>query len=206
LAGGTPPLQAPPLQEEGAPPREHKGWHVPRALPHFDSPEIVQAITFRLADALPRGVVLARKDEGDAARRRRSAAALDAGRGACLLSDPALAGIVEAALLGGVGSSYEMFAWVIMPNHVHALIAPAAGSRLADILHAWKSWTAKAINRDRGAEDQVWQKEYFDRFIRDERHFSATVAYIEENPVRAGLAAKPGDWRFSSARRREGGS
>jgi hypothetical protein len=50
----------------GTPPhREHKGWYVPRALPQG----IVQAITFRLADALPRVVVAARRDEGDAAHR-----------------------------------------------------------------------------------------------------------------------------------------
>jgi putative transposase len=39
--------------------------------------------------------------------------------------------------------------------------------------------------------------------MRDERHFAATVAYIEENPVKAGLAVKPTDWRFGSAWRRE---
>jgi REP element-mobilizing transposase RayT len=113
-----------------------------------------------------------------------------------------LAEIVEAALLHGAGIKYELFAWVIMPNHVHALMAPMAGNRLADIVCAWKSWTAKAINRRRGDSGKVWQREYFDRFNRDERHFEATLAYIEENPVKAGLAAKPVDWRFGSARRR----
>ncbi len=182
--------------------REHKGWYVPRALPHFDSPDVAQAITFRLADALPRDVLNARKDETFAAHRRRVAAALDAGRGGCLLRDPALAEIVVAALLHGVGIEYELFAWAIMPNHVHALIAPMAGNRLGDIVQAWKSWTAKAINRRRGAAGRVWQREYFDRFIRDDQHFAATVAYIEENPVKAGLAAAPADWRFGSAWRR----
>jgi REP element-mobilizing transposase RayT len=182
--------------------REHRGWHVPRALPHFDSPEVLQAITFRLADALPRGVAKSLKDETPAARRRRVSAALDAGYGECILGAPELAEIVETALLHGVGIEYELFAWVVMPNHVHALIAPSAGNRLADIVQAWKSWTAKAINRQRGASGMVWQQEYFDRFIRDERHFAAALAYIEENPVKAGLASKPSDWRFGSARRR----
>jgi len=180
----------------------HKGWYAPRALPHFDSPEVVQAITFRLADALPREVALARAAETNAAHRLRVAAALDAGHGECLLRDPALAEIVEAALIHGAGVKYDLHAWVIMPNHVHALIAPIAGNRLADIVHGWKSWTAKAINRHRGDWGTVWQREYFDRFIRDERHFAAALAYIEDNPVKAGLAAKPTDWRFGSARRR----
>ncbi len=179
--------------------KEPKGWYVPHGLPHFDSPEVVQEITFRLADALPRAVAAARKDETFAAHRRRIEATLDGGHGACLLRDPALAGIVQAALLHGVGIKYELFSWVVMPNHVHTLIAPKPGNRLADVVQAWKSWTSKAINRDRGASGSVWQREYFDRFIRDERHFAAAVAYIEENPVKAGLAAKSGDWRFGSA-------
>jgi REP element-mobilizing transposase RayT len=182
--------------------REHRGWHVPRALPHFDSPEVLQAITFRLADALPPGVAKALKGEKLAARRRRVSTLLDAGHGECILRAPEIAEIVESALLHGFGIEYELFAWVVMPNHVHALIAPITGNRLADIVQAWKSWTAKAINTRRGASGIVWQREYFDRFIRDERHFAAALTYIEENPVKAGLAARPSDWRFGSARRR----
>ncbi len=181
--------------------REPKGWYVPRALPHLDSPDVAQAITFRLADALPREVFSARTGEATAARARRVAAALDAGHGACLMRDPALAEIVEASLLHGAGTQYQLFSWVVMPNHVHALISPNAGNRLGDIVQAWKSWTAKAINRHRGASGPVWQREYFDRYIRNERHFAAAVAYIEANPVKAGLAAQPRDWRFGSARR-----
>jgi len=172
---------------------EHRGWHVPRALPHFDSPAVAQAITFRLADALPRDALRALQFETSAAYRRRVAAALDAGHGGCLLRHPPLAGAVEAALLHSAGVHHELFAWVIMPNHVHALITPVIGSRLADIVQAWKSWTAKTINRHRGASGPVWQREYFDRFIRNDRHFAATIAYIEENPVKAGLAANRAD-------------
>ncbi len=181
---------------------EPRGWYAPRSLPHFDSPEVLQAITFRLADALPDEVIAARRDQSDSRQSRRIAAALDAGHGACLLGDPALAGIVEAALLHGARVAYELHAWVVMPNHVHVLIAPAAGHRMPDIVQAWKSWSAKAINRRRGASGPVWRREYFDRHIRNERHLAAAVAYIEGNPVKAGLAAKAEDWRFSSAYRR----
>ena len=186
--------------------KEPKGWYVPLTLPHFDSPEVVQAITFRLADALPREVVSARTDEAPGVRARRIAAALDASYGACLLRDPALAGIVEAALLHGAGVKSELFSWVVMPNHVHVLVAPKTGHRLADIVQACKSWTAKAVKRARAGAGAVWQREYFDRFVRDERHFAAAVAYIEDNPVKAGLAANPGDWRFGSASRRPEGA
>jgi putative DNA methylase len=183
--------------------REHKGWYVPRKLPHFDGAEVTQAITFRLADSLPRAVAEARKDEGDTAHRRRIAAALDAGYGECALRDPTLANVVERALLHGAATGYELFAWVIMPNHVHALIRQLEHRRLSDIIHGWKSWTAKEINQHRGGSGTVWQREYFDRYMRNERQFAATVAYIEADPVMAGLAEKPEDWRYSSAWWRE---
>lgn len=185
--------------------RDHKGWYVPRALPHLDAAETVQAITFRLADSLPRAVAMARKDEGDVSHRHRIAAALDAGHGACLLRDPAIAGVVEAALLNGEGTRYELFAWVVMPNHVHALIRQQEGHRLSDTMHAWKSWTAKQINHYLNRRGTVWQREYFDRYVRNELQFAATVFYIEENPVKAGFVATAAEWRFGSGWWRENG-
>ncbi len=50
-----------------------------------------------------------------------------------------------------------------------------------------------------GRSERFWQKEYFDRFIRNARHFAKVVAYIENNPVKARLCEKPEDWPFSSA-------
>jgi len=142
---------------------------------------------------------MARQDEDDLAYRRRIAAALDAGLGEGLLREPASADIVEGALFHGAGTRYEIFAWVMMPNHVHVLIQQTEGYRLSDLVHGWKSWSAKEINRLRGRTGSVWQRVHYDRYIRNQRHFDATVAYIEENPVRAGLVASPEDWRFGSA-------
>jgi REP element-mobilizing transposase RayT len=180
-------------------PHDHRGWHIPRRLPHFDGAETVQSITFRLADSLPHAVALARKDEDDLAYRRRIAVALDAGQGECLLRDPSCAEIVEDAFLHGAPTQYELFAWVIMPNHVHVLVQQAEGRRLSDIVQAWKSWTAREINRSRRRTGGVWQRQYHDRYIRDHRHFDNAVAYIEWNPVQAGLVATPEGWRFGSA-------
>jgi putative transposase len=45
----------------------------------------------------------------------------------------------------------------------------------------------------------VWHREYWDRYIRDENHLQQAVKYIDENPVKAGLAAKPEDWLWGSA-------
>lgn len=127
---------------------------------------------------------------------------LDAGHGGASLSDPRVAGVVESALLHFDDHRYHLHAWAIMPNHVHALVTPGTGRALAEIVHSWKSYTAKLANRLPGREGTFWQREYFDRYIRDERHFASAVEYVEMNPVKAGLCARPEDWRFGSARRR----
>lgn len=189
--------------ETPPPRREHRGWHVPRKLPHFDAAELTQAVTFRLADSLPAAIVEARRGEGAVAYRRRIEAALDAGRGSCLLRDPQNAAIVEAALRHGDGRHYELHAYTVMPNHVHALITQREGAPLADIVHRWKSWSAKEINRRTRRTGQLWQRDYYDRYMRDDAHFDAALYYIEQNPVAAGLAATAADWRFGSAWRRE---
>ncbi|NBC31120.1 MAG: transposase [Alphaproteobacteria bacterium] len=183
--------------------RPHRGWYQPRDLPHFDSPERVQAVTFRLADSLPQSVLDRLAGSPATEMRRRIAACLDAGYGSCLLAEPAHAETVATALTHFDRVRYRLFAWVVMPNHVHALVQPFGGFPIAEIIGGWKSWSAKRINRARGRGGTVWQKDYFDRFIRNERHFFAALNYIEENPVAAGLVTRAEDWRFGSAGFRE---
>ena len=185
----------------------HKSWHHRGYLPHLDSGATVQFVTFRLADSLPREVyeacVAAARDRIEL--HGRLEAMIDAGRGACLLRDAGNAGnaaIVRTALEHFDGERYRLIAWVIMPNHVHALVEQVEGWRLGDVVRSWKTYAAKAINARRSGSGIVWAKDYFDRFIRDEAHFLNTVRYIEENPVKAGLAVQPSDWPFSSAAER----
>jgi putative DNA methylase len=178
-------------------------------LPHWEAGETPQFITFRTADSLPKSLLeqwqaeLAHlpMDQQTLERRQRIEAALDQGRGACVLARAELATIVQEALQHFDGSRYRLHAWVIMPNHVHVLITPLAGHSLSDIVHSWKSFTAKRINKHLGTTGPFWQEEYFDRMIRDESHFAAVMDYIANNPVKAGLCAKPDDWTFSSAAR-----
>ena len=159
-------------------------------------------ITFRLADALPSSVVEGLNDEmkGKAASlQKRVETYLDAGYGACLLRDPAVADVAERALLSFDGVRYHLLAWVVMPNHVHVLIETLPGYGLSNIVHSWKSFTAKAANRILKRGGTFWQREYFDRAIRDERHLISAVVYIHDNPCRAGLVGSPEEWRLSSA-------
>jgi REP element-mobilizing transposase RayT len=135
-------------------------------------------------------------------RRRRIEDYLDLGIGAGWLRRPEIAEIVEQALFQFDGVQYDLHAWVVMPNHVHVLISPNLGSSLSQIVHSWKSFTAKKANAVLRRNGTFWQTEYFDRVIRNERHFDASVFYIEHNPVKAGLCGDPKNWPFSSASRR----
>lgn len=79
-----------------------------------------------------------------------------------------------------------------MPNHVHSLFVPFEAWTLERILHSWKSYSAKEINVRIHASGSVWQKDYFDRLVRDESHFRNCVRYIRRNPIKARL--RPGEF------------
>jgi putative transposase len=97
-----------------------KGWHSRGYLPHFDSPETVQFVTFRLADSLPAAVAEALGHREDNVHRIERE--LDAGLGACWLGKPEIASLVQDALLHFDGERYRLIAWCLMPNHVHVVI------------------------------------------------------------------------------------
>jgi REP element-mobilizing transposase RayT len=183
------------------------GWHSRDYLPHFEGGERPQFITFRLKDSLPQEVLERWRLElegkgGEAELRRRVEAYLDAGYGQALLRDAGVASLVEGALLHFDGQRYRLAAWVVMPNHVHLLLTPQSGSTLSSIMHSLKSYTAGEANKLLRRQGALWQEEYFDRYIRDAKHYAQTVAYIEANPVKAGLCLLPEDWPYGSARRR----
>ena len=135
--------------------------------------------------------------------RRRVEAYLDQGHGSCFLTDPEIASMIQNALLFHDRVKYRLTAWVIMPNHGHILCTPLVGYLLADIMHAIKSFTSSEANKMLKRKGRFWQKEYFDRYIRNVRQFARTFAYIENNPVKARLCEKSEDWPFSSAHYRK---
>jgi putative transposase len=172
-----------------------KGWHSRGYLPHFDSPETVQFITFRLADSLPATIVEALKQQNALHRVDQE---LDAGRGACWLRHVDIAETVQNALLHFDGERYRLLAWCIMPNHVHVVIDILDHS-LSAIVRSWKSFSARQANVVLGRSGAFWHADYFDRYMRDEEHLTATMDYVEQNPVKAGLVGEARDWRWSSA-------
>ncbi|HET9210620.1 MAG TPA: transposase, partial [Thermoanaerobaculia bacterium] len=112
----------------------------------------MQALTFRLHDAVPEEVVqtwkrklawienLPAADPREVKLRKLIARYEDAGHGACWLRNPRIAALVEDSLLHFDGQRYRVIAWCIMPNHVHALIETQMQFSLSSVLHSWKSF------------------------------------------------------------------
>ncbi len=119
--------------------------------------------------------------------------------GSCVLRRASIAALVQNALLHFDGPRYQLAAWCVMPNHTHAAYTALGEHTPRDIHHSWKSYTANRINRMLGRRGALWERESFDHLIRSVEHYEAYVAYIEQNPVAAGLCARPEDWPFSSA-------
>jgi putative transposase len=90
--------------------------------------------------------------------------------------------VVKAALRNFDSQRYELFGYVVMNDHVHVVVKPSTGYDLTAIVQSWKSYTANRLQRAYGREGQVWQREYFDRVIRDAQEMADRLAYILGNP------------------------
>jgi putative transposase len=123
---------------------------------------------------------------------------LDLGFGECHLKDPRIAEIVQDSLWHFDGVRYRLLAWVIMPNHIHAVIE-VWQTPLHKLLQGWKGFSARNANQVLDRTGTFWQSDYFDQYIRDADHYQRVVKYIEWNPVAVGLVRSPEDWTWSSA-------
>ncbi len=186
---------------------EPKGWYSRGYLPHLDAPGLTQSVTFRLYGTLPKSVIEAfqaelkslSNEEVKKEMLRKIDHFLDTSQGWGLLQDPMVAKIVQQTLLNADGKYYYLHAWCVMPNHVHVLITPLNVVSLGEIVKGWKSISNRLIRRSKPNIERVWAEDFFDRYIRDEEHYWNEVAYINNNPVRAGLCSVAEDWDWSSA-------
>lgn len=168
-------------------------------LPHWQQDEVMQFVTFRLGDALPKAKVEHWKRQREAwlsihpkpwsaetereFHRRFTShieALLDSGAGSCLFREAELRGRLAEVLMRFQAEKVIHQAWVIMRNHVHLLFSPL--TQLSKLIEAWKSVSAKVIGRG-----PIWQRNYRDTLIRDADHFRNAVRYIRRNPMKAGL-------------------
>jgi len=183
-----------------------RGWHQRGYLPHFDAPNVTQMVTFMLADSFP----VARRAEwepilrgtNDSVKRRKLEEWLDRGHGNCWLRQEKAARIAEAVLLEKDGRDFQLQAWVIMPNHVH-LVIDVWDVPLTKLIGLWKGKTSRLINLTLKRRGHLWQEDYFDTLVRDERHLKKARHYTEANPARACFVKDPRSWRWSSAGRRD---
>lgn len=179
----------------------HRGWYSRGYLPHADI-DAPQLITFRLADSLPKKVLLkllAETKDSDPRRYARFLKLLNAGQGSCVLRRNDCAQIVINTLNFYDQAHYRLIAWVVMPNHVHVAYDNATVP-MAKIVKNWKGYSSKMIKRllgTAGDGEPLWHVGYHDRFARDDAHLAQMIAYIHTNPVRAGLVERADDWPFT---------
>jgi REP element-mobilizing transposase RayT len=102
---------------------------------------------------------------------------------------------------------WEILAAVLMPDHLHVIVAPTEDrdARVGDFSAALKRWMREEMNRDgkRSAcpttTNWRWQSGCFDRLLRSDESLEEKWLYVEENPVRAGLAKRFEDWPYRFA-------
>ena len=185
-------------------------------LPHWEKEAGVYFVTFRLADSLPQHVLEKIVERQRVLRTAQSSGLklsagqemqiadyspkkieeyLDAGKGACYLRDARIAKLVADTLRCWDGKRYRLIAWCVMPNHVPVVFRIAPGHELASILQRWKTYTAKMANQLLGRTGVFWQREYYDRLIRDGEELERAGRYVVSNPEKAGLKDWPWVWR-----------
>jgi len=197
-----------------------------RNLPHWAQAGTVCFITWRTADSLPAEVVERMNKErerllldhgldphGDwkAALAKRPSIvrgqiqwalfqiwdrSLDLGLGACVLRDPAMSALVGESLLHFDGDRYLMTDYVVMPNHVHLLVAFRDEDAMQKQCESWKRYTGRRINAAFAQTGVFWQVEQFDHLVRSPEQFEHYRRYIADNPRRARLRA--GEYRHYS--------
>jgi REP element-mobilizing transposase RayT len=189
--------------------RPHDELHIHRGnLPHWRQNNVTYFVTTRLADSMPQEKLRewqTKRDAWLAAHGLQKPSDihqlpedqqhefhttftkewhqwLDSGYGECQLRRPE----VRDILIKRLHAEPSLDAWVIMPNHLHALVAPE-NHGLGDVLQSWKGGSSFEINRLLGRSGPLWQKEPYDHIVRSEAQFQHYRRYITENPIKAGL-------------------
>ena len=170
-------------------------------LPHVRQENVIYFVTFRLGDSLAAERVAELRQRRDAwlklnppphkveqeqQYRRiwtvRVENLMDAGFGRCELRDPECREMLERSLRHDDRLKYQLGEFVIMPNHVHALLRMLPGYELSDTLKAWKSVSARRMGKRLGRTGSFWMEECFDHAVRDDQSLNRFVDYIRQNP------------------------
>ena len=120
---------------------------------------------------------------------------LDRRRGQCLLRNSEVRSVVTKAMLHFDEERVETGDFVVMPNHIHALLTPLERFELENILHSIKSFTANQINSIVGRSGTVWMDESYDHIVRDAEELLRIQEYVRQNPGKAGLRGDEYEYR-----------
>ena len=187
-------------------------------LPHWQQAGGIIFLTFRLADSLPAELLRPWQSQRKVWLKQyppphtpdkeleyhrlftvTMEQALDAGHGSCVLRNRRVAEQVAGTFHFYESRRSELFSLVVMPNHVHALFGLVAHTAIDALLKDWKSYSSHVLVKQSGEGWPGWQKDYFDRLVRNEAHFERCVRYIRSNPKKAGL--KDGEFLLWEAER-----
>lgn len=116
-----------------------------------------------------------------------------------VFSDPGCASLVVDAVQFVRRERAYVLAYVVMPEHFHALFVPRDGTSISQVMQSIKGYTARLVNEKLARRGPLWQRSFYDRMIRDERQLLETVDYVHMNPVLAGLVEDPRAYPYSSA-------
>ena len=171
------------------------------SLPHWFQDGKLQFVTFRLADSIPVVKAIEIKNGRKAFEKqyprpwdeevlkryqmlygRIEDELLDAGYGSCVLKKPEIRKIVIDSFNFVDGNRCEVWAYVIMPNHIHIILLPLEENTLEGIIGSVKGFTGREINKYLGRAGELWQRESFDRIVRNRDSLLRYVEYIKENP------------------------
>ncbi len=197
-----------------------------RHLPHIQPPDATLFVTIRLAGSIPGAVLERLKMEAEEREKHLKQTAVPAelprllyeeqkrqfGRfdaildkaetGPLWLSQPEIARIVVEAIHYRDEKVYDLDASTVMSNHAHLVLRPLETENgryhpLQKIMHSFKRHTARQANKILGREGVFWQRESYDHVVRSRQEWERIVAYVINNPVKAGLVEFWEDWPWT---------
>ncbi|MEP7351934.1 MAG: transposase, partial [Acidobacteriota bacterium] len=171
-----------------------------RRLPHVVDTDHPVFLTWRLAGSIPTNRFFSNLSLTSGQAFAAMDRVLDeASSGPTYLLIPEIAQIVVDTLKyqGSVLLRYKLHAYVVMANHVHAVVTPSV--QIPMLTRTLKSYSARRANEILARQGAFWAEETFDRTIRNRNEFARICGYVENNPVKAGLASLPENYRWSSA-------
>jgi REP element-mobilizing transposase RayT len=193
-----------------------------RKLPHFQPQDGVFFITFRLAFDIPAKYLTAYQQfqgrlaayfetledqtQAPATKKKKLFAYMDEVYNQCptdvsLTANPHAAQVISEKLVSLNDNMYYLYAFTIMPNHVHLLIKPNTADGkpypISEIMHHIKGSTSRMVNLVLKREGRLWLPEYFDYWVRSQEELFNIIDYIRQNPVQAHLAKTPEAWTYT---------